>query len=472
MQMRFRAINRYHPIRAELELETFGRARFEEKWDVTRGNRCVSVPLLTFIDGFGLYRNSYRSIMGFYLNFAALTARERERRANVIPFTLGPHGSNFDDVVDALKSLTPLDEGVVLTLDGQETLMCVFSLCYTADMPQGQYNSGNKSQNAARGCRFCFVETDERGNLQFNFDADGRYHYQTKMMRDGLNSMSTKTARERFCTTWGMDPDIVEPALNKISPALDIVLTRPADPAHSEYGGITRLMHEMLKDMILTPSAAKLYAAELRKFPFPAGYGRLQSPIHYLKSYSLSDHARWSIIIPLLLRGWLSELHFKRRFLQSAIKRCSQTGSKYTDPVSYVVSSYAAVAKSNSILMGDHLSVEDRQSFVNIIIRARTQFQELCEDSAESIKSNSSFRAQPTSRRGSLQGTPVLQPDINLNLTTKQLEAVAMEKKRETLFRNMAKRPNVHVGLHYKDIMDEFGLPFLVNVLIGEDKHR
>ncbi|OXV05983.1 hypothetical protein Egran_06249, partial [Elaphomyces granulatus] len=36
--------------------------------------------------------------MGIYLMVAALTFRERNRRANVLPLTLGPHGNNFEDI--------------------------------------------------------------------------------------------------------------------------------------------------------------------------------------------------------------------------------------------------------------------------------------------------------------------------------------------------------------------------------------
>lgn len=49
-----------HPIRAELELEVYGRQKLESlKPELTR-----SVLYLTFIDGFGLYCNNYRSLMG------------------------------------------------------------------------------------------------------------------------------------------------------------------------------------------------------------------------------------------------------------------------------------------------------------------------------------------------------------------------------------------------------------------------
>jgi hypothetical protein len=56
------------PIRAELELETYGRTHFLEPEASARSAskdlvETVSLPLLCFIDAFGLYRNIYRSII-------------------------------------------------------------------------------------------------------------------------------------------------------------------------------------------------------------------------------------------------------------------------------------------------------------------------------------------------------------------------------------------------------------------------
>ena len=56
------------------------------------------MALLTFIDGFGTYRNSYRKLIAIYIKLAGLTHRECQRRTSVMPLTLGPHGSNFADV--------------------------------------------------------------------------------------------------------------------------------------------------------------------------------------------------------------------------------------------------------------------------------------------------------------------------------------------------------------------------------------
>ena len=87
-------------IRGELELSTYGRPHL-----ISFGkNNTLCIPLLTFIDAFGLYRNMYRSLMGIYATIAALNWRERRRRANVLPLALGPHATNFADVIKVLKS--------------------------------------------------------------------------------------------------------------------------------------------------------------------------------------------------------------------------------------------------------------------------------------------------------------------------------------------------------------------------------
>jgi len=158
-----RPIGQYHPSRAELELAEFTRQHFVQNFD--RSNSVlpvVSVPLLTFIDGFGLFRNMYHTLMGVYLIIAAFSFRERARRSNVLPLTLGPHGSNFEDVVMALQAMYDLDGGLRLQINGIDTFVCVFTLAYLGDMPQQQENSGFKSQNATLGCRFCFVPATER----------------------------------------------------------------------------------------------------------------------------------------------------------------------------------------------------------------------------------------------------------------------------------------------------------------------
>ena len=104
-----------HAIRAELEMQAYSRGLYAVHWDKAQPNslKTLSLPLLTFIDAFGVYRNSYRSLMGFYVTPAALPENDRCRESNVFPIALGPHGSDFGDIVKALHSMRTLDEGIV-----------------------------------------------------------------------------------------------------------------------------------------------------------------------------------------------------------------------------------------------------------------------------------------------------------------------------------------------------------------------
>ncbi|OXV07835.1 hypothetical protein Egran_04401 [Elaphomyces granulatus] len=164
--------------------KAFGRQHFTdpEYFNSSNANNCLSVPLFTFIDGFGLYRNPYRSLMGIYLLIAAFGFEERNRRANVFPVTLGPHGSSFNEVINCLTGLCELDRGVSLPLP-QPTRVCAFTLAFLGDMPQQQANASFKSQRADLSCRFCVVLAEHRGDLSYDILRSGRYHHSTMQQR-------------------------------------------------------------------------------------------------------------------------------------------------------------------------------------------------------------------------------------------------------------------------------------------------
>lgn len=90
-----------------------------------------------FIDGFSLYRNIYRSLIGFYLLITAFTNKERNRRANVMPLTLGPHSSNTDNVINAISlAIRALNEGIEIELQpSKKIIVYAITMYYISDMP-------------------------------------------------------------------------------------------------------------------------------------------------------------------------------------------------------------------------------------------------------------------------------------------------------------------------------------------------
>ena len=80
-------------------------------------------------------------------------------------------------------------------------------------------------------------------------------------MRKEMASISAKTRRAKYSTETGLSTE--DSPLVTIFPALDISRSRPSDPTHSEYAGITKLLHSLLMDAILTPIAQKEYTQVL-----------------------------------------------------------------------------------------------------------------------------------------------------------------------------------------------------------------
>ena len=81
--------------------------------------------------------------------------------------------------------------------------------------------------------------------------------------RQEMNKMLSTARRETYASQWGLS--FIEPALFKITPALDIIVARPGDPAHSEYGDLYKLLHSLFLETILTPATVIEYATLLRR---------------------------------------------------------------------------------------------------------------------------------------------------------------------------------------------------------------
>lgn len=242
-------LSQSHPVRAELELSEFTRDHFVKKFN-KKVHHVISFPLLMFIDGFGLYRNMYRSLMGVYMIPASFLFQEHNRRANVLPLTLGPHGSNFDNVIKAMHALYTLDGGRVLKINEQDVFVSVFTLAYIGDMPQQAENCGFLGPQATHSCRCCFVADSEQNNLEYDTLTNGRFHHESYRMRRHVGTLRTMREKAEYCQNNGMGMD--NPPLVTLSPALNLILSRPSDPAHLEYAGISKQLHLLLVNTILT----------------------------------------------------------------------------------------------------------------------------------------------------------------------------------------------------------------------------
>lgn len=500
-----------HPIRAELELQCYGRSHYTQEWDrVNQPDReVISCPVMTFIDGFGLFRNAVRSLVGFYMTPAGLNAHDRNRRANTFPIFLSPHGAVFEDVVSHLKSFIPLDKGVEVTIKGKRTLLSVFTLCYLGDFPQQNNNAGFMGPTAAKFCRFCLVgkkttvDAMEDANpghiIDFDDRTHGRYHFQIQEMRRYMATL-TASQKKEYASQWGLREQ--KSNLEIISPALDVIMTRAPDAAHSEYNGMAQVFHDLLMRGIMKKTSQKDYAGVLRTWKAPRGWNRLPSPIHHLKSYSLSEHARWSVIIPGLLNSWLKDAHIRPRFWNAAVMHPKLEGRTV---VEYIVATAAALARANTAVMGMHLTTAlDLQGHSwEAVMEARRMYQQLCiwasfemveasgrrresrerSASVSSVGSAGSSQSYFTQVVNTRVGATVGQADeLRQVLQHDQAAARVKDRKGKATWKPTdveklswigdAIRPNVHIGIHHDLFIDEYALSSNLDTLIGENEHR
>lgn len=124
-----------YPIYGKLEIQIFG-CTYIESLNLRSGRQTMLYPLIIFINMFGLYCNLYRLLIGIYFILVLLSSRERDRRANVFPLTLGLYGSNFVDIVEVIKLLTVLDRSVEVYIPRIGTILLIaFTFAFLSNIP-------------------------------------------------------------------------------------------------------------------------------------------------------------------------------------------------------------------------------------------------------------------------------------------------------------------------------------------------
>ncbi|KAL8798787.1 MAG: hypothetical protein Q9200_007697 [Gallowayella weberi] len=120
--------------------------------------------------------------------------------------------------------------------------------------------------------------------------------------------------------------------------------------------------------------------------------------------------------------------------------------------------------------MAEELSAENRLNFIDIVRTARRYYQQLHEAAAQAALVNPR-RSRPATPTRSRQASPNPSLPPQPPQAGPPSPAIPTTQKAEE-YRNINKRPNLHVGIHYPAVIAEYGLPSHCNVLIGEDKHR
>lgn len=269
------------------------------------------------------------------------------------------------------------------------------------------------SQKANFGCRFCDYPKADWGKLRLDFLSYSRFYYEVTRIRCAANAIPTATTRKTFLTNVGKSISANGIPLQRIVLALDVILTRPSDPAHSELKGIANLLHKLLIKAILTKQAKREYSAILRSFPFPLNWAQLQLPIYHLSSYQMSKHRRQLVIVLILLCTQLTEDYIRPYFKEAMFEvlqdklAAVQAYTSINDPLVFtIITIFAQVADSNIRLLLSSLIAQEYQNMLAVLDLSCQMYQKLLKTAAVSLVKN--LYSKAPSRAGSRQATPAL----------------------------------------------------------------
>ena len=290
-------------------MEYFGRERLAE----VCYSSLISFSYLLFIDDFDIHRNMYRALKGFYLISACLSYEERRKIVNVFILTLEPHKADIKAVIEVFdKAIRQLDKGIKMIINGEPKQVCAFSMAFLGDMSQQADNEGFLRHNANRGCRTCLCSKLEKGDLIYDIVGNGRYHWETTRQRELVKDLSRKE-RNAFETKTGIKLDA--PSLAKLTPCLDLILSRAYDASHSEWQGIGRILQSFLMIAVLNKKGGAFYLKAFQTIRYSSGWPRIQSPGFYIWLWSLLEVGRASVLISLILRKYASVTWFRFTYL-------------------------------------------------------------------------------------------------------------------------------------------------------------
>lgn len=427
-----RAVHKRHRVIAESELQQFGRNEVLRRF---AGNdvRVLSVPYTTFLDAFGLYRNAYHSLDGMYVTPASIDVGLRTKLQNVFVLMLGPFGSNEMEMAKCLKNeATTSGVGYRTTLQSGETVfVCAFPIAFNGDMPQQNLNSGCKTHNVYKGCRYCFITDNEKGNLMENVVDTGRYREPVRRLRAQALAQRTKDGRDKQLKGHGLT---LEGAyFENCYPHMDPQRCHPNDAFHAEIR-LEKYYQEALIECYLTTAGAAAYREVWNKIEAPKGWGQPQNPVSHKGSMVFSEYGRLAIMNPLVILKLYENMGAtngqlpKRQWIWKP-EQIEILGSKLGfeemmgfPPEHQVLRIAYLHARCIYYTMRETLTAEERDNMVFTILASRHHLQKFFE---------------------------------------------ATEK-----YASWGKVPNIHLGLHYTNDLENFGTIRNSTTMMGEQKHK
>lgn len=306
---RAKLVHKRQRIAAEHELCLLGRQYCLETFVQKPGDslRRLSIPFTLFLDDFGLYRNTFCRLGGVYIQPAGLDEPNRFSLQNMFVLMVTPFGSSGQDIASCLQEETiPLGQGLRTIVEyspgnHEEVILTVFPICITGDMPQQNENAGLMSHKSLHGCRYCFIHTDMKGDLNHDVHQDGRYRapydHLHWFLGETTGGLGAKARNDQY-KAYGITPrsGLFAPCF----PFLDPFSCFPNDPMHVELR-LAKYFNAILVTDLLSEYGRDAYSAAWNVLNLPYGWSQPQNPVTHSGSMVFSEHGCVALLNPFVL---------------------------------------------------------------------------------------------------------------------------------------------------------------------------
>ena len=170
----------------------------------------------------------------------------------------------------------------------------------------------------------------------------------------------------------------------------DIIVIKSSDFAHFKYDDLCKQFYHLLLNVIFTTTTTQIYVIAIRYWLFASKFARFHFSIHHFKSYSLSKHARWIVIVFAFFRCWLKNRYFQQYYLIAMQRHLFNHFSDFI-ATEIIIRIFAIIVRNTFMLMTNN-SI-NRVKFSKVIKKTRNEFQILLHVVAFATNINSKFRS-------------------------------------------------------------------------------
>jgi hypothetical protein len=211
-------------------------------------------------------------------------------------------------------------------------------------MPQGNDLCDVNKQGALYGCRDCLVPKDRLTDNTFHRIRFARFHHITEErfieLQTLINQNAPNTEIKDFTKRHGLrsKPGVLS-TLSR-----DRHLQTPQDTYHAVAGKIQRLLECTLN--LLNENGKKEFLTYWRFFEKPSIWHRLPNSITHIKSFMFSDVLQLTMVMPFILKRFLTPRNITPTVLTVLCNRLSSNNRRRltTGAINSIISCWVTVA--------------------------------------------------------------------------------------------------------------------------------